>query len=176
MCYVYTRQQLKNTIFVVHECINILNWHHRALHCNWMFLYLIFNCFIFPAESPVHNNTRNSTLYLQPQADASTPDHSAPPPLFVSNLCEWMWLYFEYCALLLWVLWVEWTLSLVSVVGRHLGSGRMSSGFIYTGCGTYSCGNWTMRKTMRTIMSIWQQATQNTKQHDIKKSCHPFLA
>ena len=114
--------------------------------------------------------TCNHKLMLQHQ----TIQHH--PPLFVSKLCEWMWAYFEYCALLLWVLWVEWTLSLVSVVGRHLGSGRMSSGFIYTGCSTYSCGNWTMRKTMRTIMSIWQQVTQNTKQHHIKKSCHPFLA
>ena len=138
---------------------------------------MFFNWFIFPAESPVHNNTRNSTLYLQPRADAryshnnrpfSTTIHHRCLCLSCVRECEYILSIVHYCCES-----CEWR---GSVLGRHLGSGEMSSGFIYTGCGTYTCGNWTMRKTMRTIMSMWQQGTQNTKQHDIKKSCHPFLA
>ena len=145
----------------VNSILEYLNTWISGFHRIYNFCKF-FNWFIFPAESPVHNNTRNSTLYLQPRADAryshnnrpfSTTIHHRCLCLSCVSECEYFLSIVHYCCES-----CEWR---GSVLGRHLGSGKMSSGFIYTGCGTYTCGNWTMRKTMRTIMSMWQQDTQN---------------
>ena len=81
------------------------------------------------------------------------------------------------------IFWVLCTIvvSLVSgvwsVLGRHLGTGEMSSGSIYTGCGTYVH----LRKLDNAenhenyYVNVTTRHTKH-QQHDIKKSCHPFLA
>ena len=86
-----------------------------------MFLCLMYlNWFTFPAESPVHNNTRNSTLYLQPRADAryshnnrpfSTTIHHRCLCLSCVRECEYILSIVHYCCES-----CEWR---GSVLGRH---------------------------------------------------------
>ena len=109
MRYVYTRQQLKKTISKTFWIGTIERYIVTECSCS-SFLTVTFSLqnrqWTTTPTPEIRLFTCNHKLMLQHQ---TIQQHH--PPLFVSKLCEWMWVYFEYCALLLWVLWVEWTLS-----------------------------------------------------------------